>query len=382
MNREIYMDYAATTYMKPEVIKDMKTYMDEYFGNASSIYHISRKTRMAIDISRKRVADAINSNIDEIYFTSGGSESDNWALKGIAFANKDKGKHIITTAIEHHAVINTCKYLEKLGFEITYLPVNKYGMVDLHNLKKAVRKDTILVSVMFANNEIGTIEPVKKIGDFCRHNKIIFHTDAVQAVGNIPIDVKTMNIDLLSMSSHKFYGPKGVGALYIRKGIRIDSLIHGGSQERGRRAGTYNTPGIVGIGKAISIAVKNLEVQKERLTKLRDMFIKELLEIQDTSLNGSPGKERLPGNINVTFKGIEAETLLIMLDSRGIYVSSGSACSAGALEPSHVLIAIGLTESMAKSSIRFTIGSGTTYEEIAYVLEVVKECVNKLRNNK
>lgn len=376
------MDYAATTYMKPEVIKDMKTYMDEYFGNASSIYHISRKTRMAIDISRKRVADAINSNIDEIYFTSGGSESDNWALKGIAFANKDKGKHIITTAIEHHAVINTCKYLEKLGFEITYLPVNKYGMVDLHNLKKAVRKDTILVSVMFANNEIGTIEPVKKIGDFCRHNKIIFHTDAVQAVGNIPIDVKTMNIDLLSMSSHKFYGPKGVGALYIRKGIRIDSLIHGGSQERGRRAGTYNTPGIVGIGKAISIAVKNLEVQKERLTKLRDMFIKELLEIQDTSLNGSPGKERLPGNINVTFKGIEAETLLIMLDSRGIYVSSGSACSAGALEPSHVLIAIGLTESMAKSSIRFTIGSGTTYEEIAYVLEVVKECVNKLRNNK
>lgn len=382
MGKEIYMDYAATTYIKPEVIEEMKLYMDEYFGNASSVYHISRKTKMAIDVSRQRIASAINSNVDEIYFTSGGSESDNWALKGIASAHKVKGKHIITTSIEHHAVINTCKYLEKLGFDVTYLPVNKYGKIELEDLRKAVRNDTIIVSVMFANNEIGTIQPIKQIGEFCRQRKIIFHTDAVQAVGNIQIDVKDMNIDLLSMSSHKFYGPKGVGALYIRKGIRIDNLIHGGSQERGRRAGTYNTPGIVGIGKALDIAVQNLEVQKDRLTKLRDMFIQKLLKIQGTSINGALGEDRLPGNINVSFKGVDAETLLMMLDAGGICVSAGSACSAGALEPSHVLIAIGLTPKLARSSIRFTIGSGTTEEEINYVVEVVKECIGKLRENK
>ncbi|WP_123053979.1 cysteine desulfurase NifS [Clostridium sp. JN-1] len=382
MSKEIYMDYAATTYIKPEVIEEMKLYIDEYFGNASSVYHISRKTKMAIDASRQRIASAINSNVDEIYFTSGGSESDNWALKGIASAHKVKGKHIITTSIEHHAVINTCKYLEKLGFDVTYLPVNKYGKIELKDLRKAVRNDTIIVSVMFANNEIGTIQPIKQIGDFCRQRKIIFHTDAVQAVGNIQIDVKDMNIDLLSMSSHKFYGPKGVGALYIRKGIRIDNLIHGGSQERGRRAGTYNTPGIVGIGKALDIAVQNLEVQKDRLTKLRDMFIQKLLKIQGTSINGALGEDRLPGNINVSFKGVDAETLLMMLDARGICVSAGSACSAGALEPSHVLIAIGLTPKLARSSIRFTIGSGTAEEEINYVVEVVKECIEKLKDNK
>ncbi|MDW8800578.1 cysteine desulfurase NifS [Clostridium sp. A1-XYC3] len=373
MEREVYMDYAATTYIKPEVIKEMNPYLTEYFGNPSSIYHISRKTKGAIDAARQRIATAIKARRDEIFFTSGGSEADNWAIKGVVFANKDRGNHIITTKIEHHAVLHTCEYLEELGFEITYLPVDEFGFVKIEDLKKAITDKTILVSIMFANNEIGTIQSIMEIGELCREKRVIFHTDAVQAVGNVPIDVTAMNIDLLSMASHKFYGPKGMGALYIKKGIKIHNLIHGGAQERARRAGTENIAGIVGMGKAVELATENMENESKRLTILRDKLIQGLLKIPGTRLNGPSGEKRLPGNVNISFEGAAGDILLMRLDSMGICASSGSACSAGALEPSHVLIALGLPEERAKNSLRLTIGSGTTEEEIDYVLKVITE---------
>jgi len=380
MKREIYMDYAATTFVKPEVIAEMRPYFTEYFGNPSSIYHISRKNKMVITEARGKIAGAINANRDEIFFTNGGSESDNWAIKGIASANAGKGNHIITTSIEHHAVLNTCKYLEEHGFKVTFLPVNEYGTVNLDEIEKSITDNTILVSVMFANNEIGTIEPIKEIGSLCRKKGILFHTDAVQAVGNVPIDVKDMNIDLLSMASHKFYGPKGMGALYIRKGVKIDSLIHGGAQERGRRAGTENIAGIVGMGKAIEIAVKNMDSESKRLIYLRDKLIEGLLKISGTKLNGDKNN-RLPGNVNVTFDSVDGEILAMALDGAGICVSNGSACSAGAIEPSHVLTAIGLSRDAAKGSLRLTIGADTTEDEVDFVVNEIDNTVVKLREN-
>lgn len=376
----IYMDYAATTYLKEEVLDEMYPYLTKYFGNPSSIYSISRKTKKAIDTSRERIANAINCRMDEVFFTAGGSESDNWAIKGAALANKDKGNHIITSAIEHHAVINTCKYLEKNGFQVEYLPVGRDGKIDVNLLKSKIKKNTVMVSVMTANNEIGTIEPVNEIGDICKDKNIIFHTDAVQAVGALPIDVNTMNIDLLSMAAHKFYGPKGVGVLYIRKGTKIHNLIHGGAQERGKRSGTENIPGIVGMGKAIEMAVNNMNMETERLKNLRDKLIKGLLEIPDTILNGAEGNSRLPGNVNVCFKNVEGELLLMMLDRDGVCASSGSACSAGSLEPSHVLKAIGVPEEYLKGSVRFTLGAGSNEKEVEYVIESVKNIVNGLKN--
>ncbi|UZQ50750.1 cysteine desulfurase NifS [Clostridium kluyveri] len=380
MNREIYMDYAATTFVKPEVIEEMKLYFNEYFGNPSSVYAISRITKMAIIKARGKIASAINANRDEIFFTSGGSESDNWAIKGVALANKERGKHIITTGIEHPAVINTCRYMEKQGFEVTYLPVDRFGTVDIKKLEESMGKDTLIVSIMFANNEIGTIEPIKEIGNICKKRGILLHTDAVQAVGNVPIDVKDMNIDLLSMSSHKFYGPKGIGALYIKKGVKIDSFIHGGSQERGRRAGTENIAGIVGMGKALEIATLNMDRENKRLSYLRDKMIEELLKIPGTKLNGHK-TNRLPGNVNISFDSVDGEILVMALDNEGICVSAGSACSAGAIEPSRVLKAIGLSDARAKSSIRLSLGAGTTEEDINYAADVIKGTVFKLREN-
>ncbi len=380
VNREIYMDYAATTFVKSEVIEEMKLYFDEYFGNPSSVYRISRRTKMAVMNAREKIAKIINANRDEIFFTSGGSESDNWAIKGTAFANREKGNHIITTGIEHPAVMNTCRYMEEQGFKVTYVPVDKFGIVDIKKLEGAIREDTLLVSVIFANNEIGTLEPIKEIGDMCRKRGVLLHTDAVQAVGIVPVDVKEMNIDLLSMSSHKFYGPKGIGALYIRKGVKIDSLIHGGSQERGKRAGTENISGIVGMGKALEIAASNMDRESKRLSYLRDKMIEELLSIPGTSLNGHK-INRLPGNVNISFDSVGAEILVMALDNKGICVSAGSACSAGAIEPSHVLKCIGLSDDGAKSSIRISLGAGTSEEDIYYVADIIKSTVFRLRKN-
>ncbi|MTK11844.1 MAG: cysteine desulfurase NifS [Clostridiaceae bacterium] len=382
MEREIYMDYAATTFINPEVLEEMNPYLTQYFGNPSSIYHISRKTKAAVDIARDRIASAINSRGDEIYFTSGGSEADNWAIKGIAFANRDKGNHIITSCIEHHAVLHTCEYLEDQGFEVTYLPVNEQGIVKIDDLKNAITDETILVSIMFANNEIGTIEPIKEIGEICREKGIIFHSDAVQAVGNVPIDVKDMKIDLLSMASHKFYGPKGMGALYVKKGIKIHNLIHGGAQERARRAGTENVAGIVGMGRAVELAVENMKNESKRLESLRDKLIDGLLKIPGTRLNGAAGDKRLPGNVNISFEDIEGDVLLMSLDSLGVCASSGSACSAGAIEPSVVLLSIGLSKEMAKGALRLTMGSRTTEEEVDYLLEVIPSIIERIRKNR
>jgi len=380
MNKSIYMDYAATTFTKPEVLEEMIPYFTEFYGNPSSVYSLSRDTKKAIDKARGRVAKAINANMDEIYFTGGGSEADNWALKGIAFAHKNRGNHIITTVIEHHAILHACEYLEKHGFEVTYLPVDKYGMINIEDLKNAITDKTILVSIMFANNEIGSIEPIKEIGALCREKKIFFHTDAVQAVGNVAVDVKEMNIDLLSMAAHKIYGPKGVGALYIRRGIKIDNLVHGGGQEKARRAGTENVAGIVGLGKAIELATDNLQEHSERLTKLRDKLINGLLEIPHSRLNGPRNESRLPGNVNVCFEFIEGESVLLMLDMEGICASSGSACTSGSLDPSHVLLAIGLPHEIAHGSLRLSIGDRTTEEEVDFILQVVPGIVQRLRD--
>ena len=379
MNKVIYMDYAATTFIKKEVLEEIYPFLTEEYANASSTYSFATKSKMAVDSSRKKIADAINGYRDEIYFTAGGSESDNWAIIGTAFANRDKGNHIITSKIEHHAILNSCKYLEAKGFKVTYLDVDSKGLINLEQLKNSITRDTILVSIMYANNEVGTIQPIQLIGELCREKNILFHTDAVQAVGNISIDVKSYNIDLLSMAAHKFYGPKGMGALYIKKGTKIDSYIHGGAQERGKRAGTTNVAGIVGMGKAIEIAIVNLETEYERLSKLRDKLIQGLLKIEASILNGAVGNARLPGNCNISFENIEGDMLLAMLDTFGICASSGSACSAGNLEPSHVLVAMGLSKERAKASLRLTIGSRTNEEDILYVIEKVKDTVSKLK---
>lgn len=378
--KSIYMDYAATTYTKPEVLQEMQPYFTEKFGNPSSLYSLSDSTKEAIKLGRERVAKAINADRDEIYFTAGGSEADNWALKGIAFAHKNKGNHIITTQIEHHAIINTAKFLEKNGFEVTYLPVDSEGFINPKDLENAITDKTILVSVMFANNEIGTLEPIKEIGKICKEKNVLFHTDAVQAVGHVKIDVKELNIDMLSLAGHKFYGPKGIGALYIRKGIKIENLIHGGGQERNKRATTENIPGIVGIGKAAELAVSELEKESKRLSNLRNKLVNKILErIPYSKLNGPRDNRRLPGNANFSFIGIEGETLLLDLDDAGICASTGSACASGSLDPSHVLLAIGLAHEVAHGSLRLTLGAGTTEEEVDYVIDTLEKIVKRRR---
>ena len=378
--KNVYMDYSATTYVKPEVLEEMLPYFTEKFGNPSSFYGISRVTKMAIDKAREQVAKALNCLPTEVYFTGGGSEADNWAIKGIASAHKNKGNHIITTKVEHHAVLNTCEYLEKNGFDVTYLDVDEEGFISIDDLKNAITDKTILVSIMFANNEIGTIQPIKEIGEICKEKKIFFHTDAVQAVGNIPVDVKELNIDMLSLAGHKIYGPKGIGVLYIKKGIKIDNLIHGGAQEKNRRAGTENIASIVGLGKALELATDNLEEHMEKMTILRDKLMDGLLKVPYTRLNGPRGNKRLPGNVNVCFRFIEGESILLSLDFKGVCASSGSACTSGSLDPSHVLLAIGLPHEIAHGSLRLSMGEGSTEEDVDYVLEVVPPIIERLRN--
>jgi len=379
MDRFIYMDHSATTPVKKEVLEAMIPYFSEKFGNPSSIYSLGRESKKAIEEAREKTAKALGANPSEIYFTSGGSESDNWAIKGVAYANKAKGNHIITSCIEHHAVLNSCKYLENDGFEVTYLPVDSDGLISLEDLKNAIRPETILVSIMFANNEIGTIQPVSEIGQITREKGIYFHTDAVQAIGNVKIDVEDLNIDMLSLSAHKFYGPKGVGVLYIKKNVKISSFIQGGGQERGRRASTENVAGIVGLGKAIELASNNLENYNAKLIKFREMLMDGIKErVPFVKLNGHPEK-RLPGNVNFSFEFIEGESLLLMLDMKGIAGSSGSACSSGSLDPSHVLLGIGLTHEIAHGSLRLTLGEENTEEDVRYVVEAIPPIVQRLR---
>ncbi len=375
-----YFDHAATTAVKEEVLKEMLPYFSINYGNASSIYSIGRNSKRALDNARMQVAMALNCSPKEIYFTGCGSESDNIALKGIAYANKHKGNHIITSKIEHPAILNTCKTLEKEGFIVTYLNVDENGFISIDELKAAITNKTILISIMFANNEIGTIQPIKEIGEIARLKQIYFHTDAVQAVGNVKIDVKEMGIDLLSMSAHKFYGPKGVGALYVKEGINFNKLQDGGHQEKDKRAGTENVAGIVGLGKAIEIAYRNFDKYNEKLTTLRDYYISQVeKKIPEVKLNGDRTK-RLPGNANISFKGIEGESLLLNLDMKGICASSGSACSTGSLNPSHVLMAIGLPHEIAHGSLRTTFGDENTREDIDYLVESLVEIVAKLRD--
>ncbi|ABY92076.1 MULTISPECIES: cysteine desulfurase NifS [Thermoanaerobacter] len=376
----IYLDNAATTPVDKRVLEAMLPYYSDVFGNPSSLHSHGQEAKKAIEEAREKVAKALGADSEEIYFTSGGSESDNWALKGVAYALKEKGNHIITTEIEHHAVLHTCRYLEKEGFKVTYLPVDEYGLVKPEDLKKAITDKTILVSIMFANNEIGTIEPIEELVKIAHEKNIYFHTDAVQAVGNVPIDVKKLDVDLLSLSAHKIYGPKGVGALYIKKGVKIHSLIQGGTQEKNRRAGTENVPGIVGLGEAIELITKNLDSHINKLTFLRDKLINGILEkIPYTRLNGHPTK-RLPGNVNVSFEFIDGESLILNLDMAGICASSGSACTSGSLEPSHVLLAIGLSKELARGSLRLTIGKDNTEEDIDKVLEALPQIVKRLRS--
>ena len=374
-----YFDHAATTAIKQEVLDEMVPYLKEKFGNASSLYTLGRESKRAIEEARKRVAELINCKPNEIYFTAGGSESDNMALKGIAYSNKYRGKHIITSKIEHPAVLHTCKVLEKKGFRVTYLNVNKDGIVDLENLRRSIRNDTILISIMSVNNEIGTIQPIYEISKIAKMYNIIFHTDSVQGVGHIPIDVKDMGIDMLSLSGHKICAPKGIGALYIKEGIEIEKLIDGGHQEKDKRAGTENVAGIVGLGKACEIAKRDLEKNIEYLKNLRDYFINSVeRRIEDASLNGSR-KLRVSGNSNFSFKGINSQSLLLKLDEKGICVSSGSACSEGNGKPSHVLKAIGLSDEEAESAIRVTFGEENTKEDVEYLVDNIIESIRELR---
>lgn len=376
-----YFDNAATTNVKEEVLDAMIPYFNENFGNPSSMYTLGRKARRDIENARKDVANLINADPKEIIFTAGGSESDNTALKGIAHRYKQKGNHIITSKIEHHAILNSCKSLEKEGFKITYLDVDKDGIIDLEQLKKSITKDTILISIMFANNEIGTIEPIKEIGRIAKENNIIFHTDAVQACGNVPIDVVRLNIDLLSMSGHKLHAPKGTGALYMKKGIEIDNLIDGGHQEKGKRAGTENVPGIIGLGKACMIAKEELNTHMRYLKKLRDYYISEIeKKIPDVIVNGSRDF-RLPGNANLSFKNVDGGAILLKLDQLGISASSGSACSTGDPNPSHVLTAIGLDEDTAKSALRVTFGEDNMIEDVDYLINNLEKIVYMLRKD-
>jgi len=380
MNKKLYLDNAATTKVRKEVIEEMRDYFDVLYGNPSSqLYELGRKSREAVEKARKIVADFINADEKEIYFTAGGSESDNWAIKGVAFANKEKGNHIITTKIEHHAVSHTCEYLEKFGFETTYLDVDQYGMVDLEQLKSSIRPETILISVMFANNEIGTVQPIEQIGEIAKEHGIIFHTDAVQALGGVEIDVKKQHIDLLSMSAHKVGGPKGIGGMFIKKGVRIDNFIHGGGQERGKRAGTEGVQNIVGFGKAVELAARDFEEHNAYLIKLRTRLIEGIKNnIPDVVLNGHPTK-RLPNNVNFSYKFVEGESILLLLDMEGISASSGSACTSGSLDPSHVLLAIGLDHGTAHGSIRFTLSDEITEEDIDYVVETMRKIISRLR---
>ena len=376
----IYLDNAATTAVSPEVLEAMLPYFTQCFGNPSSIHSTGRDARRAVDAARRQVAGAIGAQPQEIYFTAGGSESDNWAIKGTAFARRNKGNHIITSAIEHHAVLHTCAWLEKQGFEVTYLPVDEFGRVRVEDVEKAITDKTILITIMAANNEIGTIQPIEEIGRLAHDKGILFHTDAVQAIGARPIDVNAMHIDMLSMSGHKFHGPKGIGALYIRKGVKIDQYLHGGAQERGQRAGTENLAGIVGMGKAIEIATQHLEENARRLTALRDKLIDGILaEIPDVRLNGHR-TQRLPNNVNVSVRYVEGEALLLRLDLAGIAGSSGSACTSGSLDPSHVLLAIGLLHEIAHGSLRLSLGTDTTEAEIDEVLDKLPGIVKNLRD--
>ncbi len=379
MDKYIYMDNAATTKMKEEVLDEMMPYLKDNYGNPSSTYSLGVRSKTAIDKAREVVAEKIGGTSREIYFTSGGSEADNWAIKGVAYANKAKGKHIITSKVEHHAVLHTCEYLEKQGFEVTYLDVDEYGIVDPKDVKEAIREDTILITIMYANNEVGSIMPIKEIGKIAKEHKVYFHTDAVQAVGSLKIDVDELNVDLLSMSAHKFYGPKGVGALYIRRGVRIDSLIIGGGQERSKRAGTENIAGIVGMAKALELAYDGYEERNEKLSRLRDLLIDKVLKkIDYTRLNGHPTK-RLPGNVNLSIEFIEGESMLLSLDMVGVAASSGSACTSGSLDPSHVLLAMGLSHEIAHGSLRLSLSEENTEEDIDYVVESLEKIVDRLR---
>ncbi len=375
----VYFDNAATTKLDEEVLNAMLPYMKEYYGNASSIYKLGRESRKAVETAREQVAKIINCNPNEIYFTAGGSESDNTVIKGIAHACKDKGNHIITSKIEHPAILETCKQLEKEGFEVSYINVLENGIIDMEELKNSIKDSTILITVMFANNEIGTIQPIGEIGKLAKEHNIFFHTDAVQAVGSLRIDVKELNIDALSMSAHKFYGPKGIGAMYIRNGVKFEKFVAGGHQERGKRAGTENVPGIVGMGKAIELAYENLDEHNKKIKELRDYYVEQVKEkIPYIKINGDMEK-RLPGNSNISFRFIEGEGLLLNLDLKGIAASSGSACTSGSLDPSHVLLAIGLPHEIAHGSLRISIGKYNTKEEVDYLVENLVEIVNRLR---
>ncbi len=380
MKKRVYMDYSATTPMREEVLEEMMQFMKTEYGNPSSLHSYGRASKNAVDTARDRVAQTINAKSREIYFTGGGSEADNWAIIGYAFANRNKGNHIITTKVEHHAVLHTVEYLVKEhGFSATYLDVDADGLIDLKDLKAAITDETILITVMFANNEIGTIQPIKEIGAMAKEKKVAFHTDGVQALGNIKLDVDELNIDMMSMSAHKLHGPKGIGALYIRPGIKIHNLIHGGAQERNKRAGTENVPGIVGFGKAAELAHENLRERIQEKTRLRDKLIDGILEnIPYTLLNGHR-TQRLPNNTNISFRYIEGESLLLSLDMVGIAASSGSACTSGSLDPSHVLLSLGLTHEVAHGSLRLTIGAYNTEEEVDYVLEQLPPIVERLR---
>jgi cysteine desulfurase len=377
--KRIYLDYAATTPTNPEVLKAMMPYLSDIFGNPSSIHSFGQETRAAVDEAKDKIATLIGASSDEIVFTGGGTEADNFAIKGIAYANEGNGNHIITTSIEHHAVVEPCRFLQRRGFEVTYLPVDQYGLVDPQDVKNAIIDKTILISVMHANNEIGTIEPIAEIGRIAREAGIYFHTDAVQTVGRIPVNVDDLGIDLLAMSAHKLYGPKGVGALYIRKGTKLTPFMNGGEQEQGRRAGTENVPAIVGFGKATEIANQDMDMEGKRLISLRDTLINGLIsQIEHIRLNGHPTR-RLPNNVNVSVESVEGESMLLNLDLEGVAASSGSACSSGSLEPSYVLLAMGLSHELAHGSLRFSLGRESTEADISRVLVVLPRIIAKLR---
>lgn len=381
MDKTVYLDNNATTYMKEEVLKEMLPYYTEYFGNASSkFYKVGRDAEAAVLSFRERVAKAIGAKTNEIYFTGSGCEADNWAVKGIADAYRSKGNHIITSSIEHHAILGTCEFLEKHGFEVTYLPVDENGIVNPEDVRKAITDKTILISIMTANNEIGSIQPISKIAEIAKEKKVIFHTDAVQAIGHMPINVSDLGVDMLSLSAHKFHGPKGIGVLYIKNGIKISNLIHGGGQERGKRAATENVAGMAGLAKAIEIAVDNLDSNVSEMKRKRDRLIKGIKErIPYCRLNGPQDENRLCNNVNFSFQYIEGESILMMLDMKGVAASSGSACASGSLDPSHVLLAIGLPHEIAHGSLRLSVGDDTTDEDIDYVLEVLPPIIERLR---
>jgi len=376
--KRVYMDYAATTPVDPRVLKAMQPFFSDNFGNTMSLYGLGREAKRALEDSREKVASLMGARANNVIFTGSATESNNLALKGVVFANRKKGKHIIISSIEHHCVLDSAHWLEKQGFEVTFLPVDRYGLVDPKQVENAIRKDTILVSIMHANNEIGTIEPIEEIGRICHKHDIYFHTDAAQSFGKIPIDVKKMNIDMLTVNAHKMYGPKGVGALYVRQGVKIEPLLHGGGHEFGLRSSTVNIPGIVGFGAAVDIAKKEMKSEAKRLTNLRDKLITGVLKIENSHLNGHPTK-RLPNNTNFWFAFIEGESLVMHLDMKGIDTSTGSACSSESLEPSHVLLAIGLRHEQAHGSLRLTLGKQNSEKDIEYVLEVLPKVVENLR---